>query len=526
MFATVLSVAVLAFLSVSCTSKKTELPGLVPKETLVYLETKDLGELLRTMTQSPRFKEIAAGTHDFSALDETPAAVAITGFETSEQQLTDENSSLNFKPRFAALIESGLWNWQTRGFVEEVLGDFVNETYGGEVVLETTEKFGGTWYEWKSRDGKSAFALVQNSLIFFGNDAASIEKCLAAARGETEKITADTKFTNAREDSKELVAFGYVSPDGVGQLANIAGVFAAVAATEEEAGRNFVSGFLPRLLRNTVSEVVWTARRNRERIEDSYSFALPAKISEIFQETLQVSEKESSNLFEYVPADVESLTKYDLKEPLIAWRSAVLVAQDSAGAANPAIFAEFSKNLLNSYGISDAELFLRSVDSQLITVQITGDSDRVLTIASVKDFENLKRSLNESIDLRTRAETIGGAEVWRSKDGFAAAFHGNILILGDFESVQRSLDTKAGGKKFSSDASYQYFSQKRAIATTFGTDLSSAEKIVRVLGTVKDDAVGGKSNFVVRTEIKDKRLVRTTISDFGLIGSMIAQFDQ
>src|SRR5215204_5202125 len=67
-----------------------DLRTLAPAETLVYLETDDLGKTLNSLTESSAFQELAKNKTDFSALDKIQVAVAVTGFEASENQVTAE----------------------------------------------------------------------------------------------------------------------------------------------------------------------------------------------------------------------------------------------------------------------------------------------------------------------------------------------------------------------------------------------------------------------------------------------------
>jgi hypothetical protein len=167
---------------------------MIPSDSLVYLEAGDLAKVLEVMAASRAFQQIAKSKPDFSALQDIQLAIAVTGFETSEKQLSDENSILHFKPHFVAIAATHAWNWQARDFTENKLGEFINDVYGGDVVLETHDKNNGRYYTWTAKDGRKAFALVQNSLIFFGNDESAIEKCLAVERGEADSIAKTRKF--------------------------------------------------------------------------------------------------------------------------------------------------------------------------------------------------------------------------------------------------------------------------------------------------------------------------------------------
>src|SRR5882757_7244485 len=77
--------------NLSCGSKPTDMRSLAPAETLVYLETNDLAAALQPIVDSKPFNEVAKSKPDFSALKGVQLAVAVTGFETSEEKLTDEN---------------------------------------------------------------------------------------------------------------------------------------------------------------------------------------------------------------------------------------------------------------------------------------------------------------------------------------------------------------------------------------------------------------------------------------------------
>jgi hypothetical protein len=204
---------------------------MMPGDSLVYLESNDLGAVMKTITDRPAFREAAKSVPDFSALNGVKLAVAVTGFETKEEPVTDESSNLKFIPHFVAAIETNAWNFQANSFTENQLGEFVNHVYGGEVVLESYTKNDGRFYEWKTTDGRKAYALVQGSVIFFANDESSIDKCLAVKRGEADSIAKNPKITDG-----DRLAFGYVSPDGVGQRWRPAGWSSRPRTTSRTSG--------------------------------------------------------------------------------------------------------------------------------------------------------------------------------------------------------------------------------------------------------------------------------------------------
>jgi hypothetical protein len=509
------------FLS-SCSSPPTDLRTFAPSDSLVYLETSDLGKTLNALTESKAFQDAAKKTPDFSALKGMQIAVAVTGFEASENQVTAENSVLNFKPRFVAIADTHTWNRYTLQFTENNLGEFVNETYGGEVVLDTSDKNGGKSFVWTAKDGRKVFAFVKDSRIFFSNDETALEKSLAVFRGEADSLMKNESLAKMRETTKDSLAFGYVSTDGIAQISNFAGVSTAMDATDDDEGRSFIAKVLPQVLRNSTREVFWTATKTEQGIEDKYSVSLMPETSVVVKETLIPAAQTQSNFAEFLPPDVSGATRYNLQNPQIAWRSLLLVAGKNTDAMSAKILIQFSGSLLEPYGVADAETFLSAVDSEIWTANFDAEGDKSVAIVGVKDVEKVKKSIAE-INFKTAPEKLENAEVWKSKDGeIAAAFTENKLILGDAESILKCLQAKQNGQNFTKNSAWKKFSESNAVAVTFGKD--ATEKTVEVLGERKNENLQMLTNFTTETRFNANGIERKTVSPFGLIGRILEQF--
>jgi hypothetical protein len=482
-----------------------------------------LGKTLGALTESKAFQEAAKKTPDFSALNGMQVAVAVTGFEASENQVTAENSVLNFKPRFVAIADTHTWNRYTLQFTEERLGEFVNETYGGEVTLDTADKAGGKSFIWTAKDGRKVFAFVKDSRIFFSNDDTALEKSLAVFRGEADSLIKNESLAKMRETSKDSLAFGYIAPDGIAQISNLAGVSTAMDATEDEEGRSFIARVLPQVLRNSVREVFWTATKTDAGIEDKYTVSLVPETASVVKETLVPPEKENSNSDEFVPSEVFSATRYNLQNPQIAWRSLLLVAGKNTDAVSAKILIAFSGSLLEPYGVVDAETFLSAVDSAIWTVSFDAEGDKSVAIVDVKDAEKVKKSI-AGINFKAAVEQRENALFWKSPDGeVAAAFVENKLILGDAEAVVKCLQAKQSSQSFTKNAAWKKFSETNAVAVTYGKD--STEKTIEVLGEKKAENLQMLTNFTTETRFNASGVERRTVSPFGLIGRILAQFD-
>ncbi len=237
-----------AVVNLSCSAKPTDMRTLVPAESLVYLESNDLAAALQPIIDSKPFTDVAKSKPDLSALKGVQVAVAVTGFETSEEKLTDEHSVGRIQPHFVAVADTHAWNYQAVGFAEKKLGAFVEKIYDSEPTLEKSDKNGGKYFTWKANDGRKAYALVIDSLIYFGNDETAIDKCLAVKRGEADSIAKAGKVVPAAPGT---LASGYVGPDGIAQIANIIGLKFASEMGEDSEVQSAIAGILPQLLRKS-----------------------------------------------------------------------------------------------------------------------------------------------------------------------------------------------------------------------------------------------------------------------------------
>jgi hypothetical protein len=514
-----------AFL-LSCKSEPTDLRSLAPSETLVYLESADLAKTLDALVESETFQDAAKNKPDFSALRGVQLAVAVTGFEASEKQVTAENSVLNFKPHFVAVIDTHAWNWQTVSLTENQIGNFVKTTYGEDASLEKSDKFGGKWFAWTAKDESKVFAFVADSRIFFANDAAAIEKCLAVKRGEADSLLKNESLSRAyASTAANNLAFGYVSPEGIAQISNLAGVSVASEASEEAEGQSFIARVLPQILRGTTREIVWTANKTEGGIEDKFSVSLTTETSSVVKETLTTNAEHQTNAAEFLPSHLFSVTRYNLKNPLVAWRSLLLVTAKNTDAMSGNFLIQFSNKMLEAYGIADVETFLSAVDSDILTARFDAEGEKSVVVVAVKDAEKIKKSLAE-INFKASPEKHLNADVWQSEDKRkSAAFVENKLILGDTESVLKCLEAKTNGQNFTKSASFQKFAESKSVAVTFGKDLDSTEKVVEVLDTAKDENKKFITNFLTETRINEKGIERRSVSDFGFIGTILEQIE-
>lgn len=366
----------LCAINLSChSSAPTDLRAFMPAGTLVYLETNDLSETLSALTENEAFEELAAGKPDFSALANVQFAVAVTGFELSEQQVADEQAILNFKPRFVAVADThAFFDSSAASIAETQIGKLARQIYGDDVKLEKSERADARFFVWTSGSGgRKIFSAVAGGFIYVGNDESVLDECLEIRRGAAESLLKNERLERARQNANgedksgaNRIAFGYVSTEGAAQIANLAGVSLAIEATEDDDARGFIARVLPEIFQKSVREISWTATKNNRAIEDKISILMNDETALILNETMQPQAHVQTNSVAFLPSDVFSATAYNLQNPLTAWRGSLFAVGKQTDAGSAKILNEFSGSLLEPYGISDAETFLGAVGSSTL----------------------------------------------------------------------------------------------------------------------------------------------------------------
>ena len=517
-----LCVFALIFFSFSCGTKPTEMRTLVPADSLVYLETIDLFAALQPIIDSKPFTEVAKSKPDLSALKGVQLAVAVTGFETSEEKLNDEQSIGRVQPRFVAIADTHAFHFQAVRFAEARLGSFVAKIYDSEPTLEKSEKSGGKYFTWTAADGRKAYALAIDSLIYFGNDESAIDKCLAVKRGEADSIVKTGKIQPA---DPQTLASGYVSTDGIAQIANIVGLKFASEAGEDSEVQSAIAGILPKLLRNSVTEISWTASKANDGIEDKYLISLPPDVANVFSETMAPSGSPNVLLLDQLMGSVTAVTVYDLRNSQLAWRSVILVAGKQTDPMSAHVIEAASSLFFEPYGIANGESFLSAVGSTIITAQTDHDGNGVVVVTGVTDKNSLLKSLESVIKQKEIPRGNGRINIWQSDDGELSAFMDeNSIALGETEAVLKCCGVE---HRFPPNPGFERLkSLSAATSKTASIDTSITGQLVDMISVQKSSGATAETTSFTETRFTSTGIHRKTTSDFGLIGSIIAQLGQ
>jgi hypothetical protein len=492
--------------------------ALVPADSLVYLETNDLAAALQPIIDSKPFTEAAKSKPDFSALKGVQLAVAVTGFEASEEKVDEERVVGNIKPRFVAIADTHAWNFQAVGFAEQKLGAFVAKIYDGEATLEKSDKNGGKYFNWTATDNRKAYALVIDSMIYFANDESAIDKCLAVKRGETDSIIKTGKI---QQSDPETLASGYISNDGVAQIANIVGIKVGSESSDQAEVQSAVSLIVPQILRNSVDDVTWTTRRSEIGYEDSWQIGMPSDVASGLQGVMP-SRPVDTHLLSYVADSATSVTLYNVSDPQLAWDTITRLANQKGGAVAGEIISEVLKASGEAYDLTDSESFLSSVGPNLVTARIASeDEDRVAVISTIRNTSNVTASFSPELraDSAIKPASGPGMMTWKSDDGTqAACVRGDVVAIGDSELIS----------PYALSNPSEWISQPPhdAAVVTIGRERGNFAEILSVFSNEGSSKKKSTFSQLIETRFTKIGIERKTNSDFGLIGWIIAQLSE
>ena len=499
------------------------LTTLVPADTILYLETPDLGFALKALVANEAF-DSAVSRPDFSALDGMPVAVAVSGFDASEKALNDGASEANWRPRFVAISETGFFSWQARSFIEAKLGPFIESSLGGDVRLEKSAIEGGDKYVWSANDGRRSFALLLGSRIYFSNDEPLLDRCLEVERNNQPNLSSNSRIAILKANSSKSAMLGFLSADGVASVSNLMGMSTAISSTDDEVARSLIARTIPQVIQGSVKEISWTASVVKNGIEDVIEFSMDADIAEKLLASTASVEGSRGKAEDFISSDAQGVTRYEFSRPDVAWRTTIEIARSTVDPLNARLMDRLAGGLFESFGITDHGVFLLAAKGRIVSGRFDSEGEEVVAVTEVSDFEAIKPALG-LVDFSLPAQDLEGAQLWKSADGdFAAASIGSFAIVGDAESVVRCIKAHAAGSTLAKRPIYPPFTESTAPIVTFGTDSETAEQIIDALAARTDANQRITSGFVTETRFGGRGIQRKTTSPFGLFGTLVSQF--
>lgn len=509
----------------------------IPAETLLYLEVNSLPQVLETITKTAAWRELAPqygvknNLENFGWLNQILANANLGSTETivfGRAQIgvalmsvgaAETGENLKIRPQFAVVIETQ--SNRVKQFVETEVNDFARRQFG-DVRIEKKEAVGAQWTIFRSRaDERNLFAAVAGTTMIIGNDEAAVTACLDAKNGKRQSLADNEDLAQMRVNttSETAVAFGFVTTSGVAQLSNVGAILFAGQLTEDARAMSLLAQALPPFVQKSVTAIGWTAREGRgNKIEDCYFVQMPADLTAKLREPLQENSKDALVLGALLPADLQSVTFYNLENAQFAWRGVISAMNSKLDFVSAAAFSQTANSLLEPYGVEKADQFLGATAGPIVTLQPLSDRDTTVAVVGAGDSGALQKALQ-----------IGGAKESETTN--------NYLWLGTKQDLEFCRAAREQNRTLSAHPIWLEFSDlptgsRAALVRTLKRDEKTPTDFVKLFAKNKSIEkalpVGEIAPAWVWT-ISETRLIREgferrTTSPFGLIGTLATSF--
>lgn len=512
--------------------------GYIPADALVYLEADDLPRLFQDFTETAAWRELAPhfgvrkdfgnfgwlsrflananlGSTETIVFGRSQVAVALMNVEAA-----GAGETLKIKPRYAVVIETKTSQSRGEHFVEKQIGDFARRQFT-EASTEKLEREGLNWTIFRSlKDERKIFAAVAGGTIIFGNDETAIRLCFEAKNQLRPSLAQSPRIAEMRAntDAGNALTFGYVTSEGVKKLSQIGSVILAAQIAEEPAAMSLIAQSLPPMIDKTVTGIGWTARAANGKIEDRYFITVPPDLSARLREPLAVSNRTAIDSANLLPPETQSVTIYNLKDAGAAWRETLLAVSSKLDTVGAVAFAQVAGKLLEPYGVRQPNDFLSAASEELATARLSEKENETVAVVKIGDANKILAALEPATQSNNRAAT----------------FIAGMLVLGESEDVAKCLassENSLAKTDFWREFTKTKLSEGAAFVRTFTRDSESAARFVKIFGDewLKQTAPDLSKNqsltlSIAETSLRENGFERRTLSPFGLIGTLAANF--
>ncbi len=536
--------------------KRVDMTANVPADSLVYLEANGLPDIAATITETDGWKQLAPylaiksvrRQNDWLSyfLKMTGIGPTVSVIATRAQMafvLLDLSSisngdTLEFKPVAALVVETHTSESRVKPAVKDLLSDFARRAYANP-KFELVNLSEGEFFRWIAPDGQRRIvATFDGSVVVIGNDEKAVSACLAARRGQRPSALhqPELEAMRARLHASEALAFGYVSSANIARLVSEGAPLLLGKLSRGIELQNLLAGGAGKILGN----VGWSARSFKGGIEDSYSVSLKPGVVMRLRPAFLSTDQGLQGAWEFLPAEVYSVTTYNLRDPSATWDSLNAAVSSQLDALSAVVFTAGFRALLAPYGIDEPDMFLKAIQPEVLTVRVDAQSDRALVVARIANANSLHQFVLRRFGANPRAERMGDNElVLAADDQYAASFAGNYFLLGSPEDVRRCLAARATQNAVTSSptrlAALTHYLERpgNSSVVTYAKDNDRVRALIATLTTISgsrsspsweelDRIINELPYATTETSLGEDGFERRTRSPFGQFSSLVS----
>lgn len=535
---------------------RVDMAAYVPADSLVYLESSNLVDVASAIATTDAWQKLSSHVaiklpeqrNDWATylvkmtgLGPTLTVIATraqVAFVMLDLTAAGEGDELQFKPQAALVVETHTSQSRIKPVVENILNDFAGHAYI-QPKLEHITLEGNELIRWISPDGQRRIvASIEGSVVIVGNDEKAVTACLAARRGQRPSLLhrPELEEMRSRLNSNEALAFGYVSAPNAARLISQGAPILFGRLSQGVQLQKLLAAGASKLLGN----VGWSARPSKGGIEDNYFVAVKPELLARLRPAFAATQTNFQGAWEFLPADVYSVTSYDIRDPADAWHALNAAISSQLDVLSAVVFTTAFKALLTPYGIDDPDSFLTAIKPDVLTVRLNPQSERALVIAGIASPDTLRQFMQRRFGANPRSEKVGETEILFSPDeSLAASVAGDYFLLGAPDDVRRCLSTRATKNSLPSSSAgleslTHYFERPSSSnIVTFSKDNERVRSLITSLASIRgvqaadspgdvDRIIEGLPYAVTETSLGEGGIERRTRSAFGQFGFLVS----
>ena len=517
--------------------QQADLAGYAPASSLVYLECNSLMEVADALISTASWNKvrpfIGAGSDNWTS-SQTRRFIAFTGIGPTPGVILaraqvamvmldlgarEDGDTITLKPEAALLIETHTSEARIKNTVEDALKQFAERSYG-KPTLKRIDINGDEFLSWTSpENNRQIVAMIDGSLVIVANSERAVSACLEARRGQRPNLRSDPELQQMRAglSANNALAFGFVSSSHTAELLSLGAPVLFGRAPGEAQFNKLIANSAPKIL----GSAGWSSTSVSGAIEDHYLFSLQPPVISAMRPLFQPASADQA--FNFIPADVHSLTVYRFSDPAQTWRGLQTTLSSQLDTLSAILMVSVLKSALLPYGIQDPEKFLRLTGPEMMTARLKVDSSGSILIAKVRDETQLRELLKSSTIPPDNDEP---------ERRLAVHFQDGYVLMGAEDDIQRC---REAAKAQSSNVKLPYFRSSDPIAAnivTYSKDTPRIRNFIAGLNraqgrftvpdpTTLDQTIDQFPYAITQTSLSETGLNRKTRSAFGQFSALV-----
>lgn len=547
----------------------------IPGSALAFIEVANLSDVLDGITGTNAWSEIAPvlgmssqlrqigfaadlmgrtglGPEEAVVAGRAQYAFALTSLET-ETGMGDEGAYLNFRPRFALVVETHSAPDVAARLVGDRASIFAQRIYG-ESTRQETENYLGTElmiFRGPSPE-RQMIAASSGSTVLISNHAEAIKSCLDAINNRAPTLAENATLQQNRPlIGSDAPVFAFVTQAGIETLSKMGpALFASRVSTDPE-NISATANLFGHLSKQAAIGFLYSSEFDSGGVVERYLTILHSEVGGPLADLLKPAPSANSESLKLVPAAIEDFTLLSVREPGDLPERVLKELSPRVDIVAGVALREVVLNFQKQLGLNPSDPASKAVGDEVTLIRFVEDGPMAM-IVRVKDRAEMLPAVERY--LKQEGATISLAQhnateiiLSSNEDSRAAAFINNYLVLATHDQIIKIVDAGSNRKAIADDRRFTRVFRERPPGTSIisyrpevkdvGEMMLALSRLTRASDGSREllehDRMRAALNRVIPsvsfTEFRDNGIyteTRSAIGNYSLIASFISDEEQ